>query len=156
MHPWDTELLCLYSNYRIVFQNRFQTNSITCMYITLFNINTNTTLCYNTTNYSNHPWLGIYSVTALGDFRKLDLLSYLKVNPTITTSKLKQLEYMWRRFQSFQKCALLSITLKWTAECKNAVKRMNDTLTSSEALLHYNPLQMPYPWAVVLCFNIAS
>ena len=32
-----------------------------------------------------------------------------------------------------------SVKWEWTAECKNAMKRIKDTLTSSKALVHYNP-----------------
>jgi len=32
-----------------------------------------------------------------------------------------------------------SVKWKWTAECKNSVKRIKNTLTSSEALVHWNP-----------------
>jgi len=32
-----------------------------------------------------------------------------------------------------------SVKWKWTQECKKAVKTIKETLTSSEALVHYNP-----------------
>ena len=33
-----------------------------------------------------------------------------------------------------------SVKWKWTQECKKAVQQIKETLTSSEALVHYNPV----------------